>query len=140
MKTLAIFSGVVFLLLSCSDSNEDTSVREVLGIQTSSWNRGDIEGFMNTYWKSDSLMFIGKNGVVLGWKQTLENYKKGYPDTIAMGKLSFHIIQVRPLSEKYYFVAGKWALQRTAGDLSGHFTLLMEKIDGEWKIVADHSP
>jgi ketosteroid isomerase-like protein len=84
-------------------------------------------------------MFIGKNGVVLGWQSTLDNYKKGYPDTAAMGKLSFDIIQVKKLSPEYYFVVGKWMLKRTAGDLSGHYTLLMRKLKGQWKIIADHS-
>jgi ketosteroid isomerase-like protein len=94
---------------------------------------------MQTYWKSDSLLFIGKSGVTRGWLQTLNNYKKGYPDKEAMGQLSFDILEVRPLSSQYYFVVGKWMLQRTAGNLSGHYTLLMQKIRGEWKIVADHS-
>ena len=67
------------------------------------------------------------------------NYKKNYPDTTAMGKLSFDIISVKPLSSKYYQVVGKWHLKRTIGDLSGHYTLILEKIDGKWVIVSDHS-
>jgi ketosteroid isomerase-like protein len=98
-----------------------------------------VEGFMQTYWKSDSLMFIGKSGVVRGWQQTLDNYKKGYPDTAAMGKLSFDIIQVKPVSEEYAFVVGKWMLKRSIGDVSGHYTLLLRRMDGQWRIVADHS-
>jgi ketosteroid isomerase-like protein len=118
---------------------EEAAIRNLLNRQTLSWNSGDVEGFMQTYWKSDSLMFIGKNGVVWGWQQTLDNYKKGYPDTAAMGKLSFDILQVKPLAKDHYFVVGKWMLQRTAGDLSGHYTLLLRRIKGVWKIVADHS-
>ena len=84
-------------------------------------------------------MFIGKSGVTYGWKNTLENYKKNYPDTSAMGKLSFNIITVKKLSGEYYHVVGKWHLKRTIGDLSGHYTLLFKKIKGEWVIVSDHS-
>jgi hypothetical protein len=94
---------------------------------------------MQTYWKSDSLMFIGKSGVVWGWQQTLDNYKRGYPDTAAMGKLTFDIIQVKPLDKNHYFVVGKWMLKRSIGDIGGHYTLLMRRIRGQWKIVADHS-
>ena len=108
-------------------------------MQTESWNRGDIEGFMETYWKNDSLLFIGKNGVRRGWQETLNNYKRGYPDTAAMGKLSFDIIKVEKLSSRYYFVVGKWMLTRSIGNLSGHYNLLMKKIRGKWVIVADHS-
>ena len=136
-------TALLLLLLSSfvlqAQEKEDKAIRRLLTEQTASWNKGDIEGFMQTYWKSDSLMFIGKSGVTNGWQNTLNNYKKGYPDTAAMGKLSFDIIQVKPVSKEYAFVIGKWMLQRTAGDLSGHYTLLLRKIKGEWKIVADHS-
>lgn len=120
-------------------SKEETAIRQLLATQTQSWNRGDIEGFMQTYWNSDSLMFIGKSGVVRGWQQTLDNYRKGYPDTAAMGQLSFDIIEVRPLDPSNAFVVGKWMLKRSIGDVSGHYTLLLRRIKGQWKIVADHS-
>ena len=122
-----------------AQKDTETEIRRLLATQTESWNRGDVEGFMQTYWKSDSLMFIGKKGVVRGWQQTLDNYKKGYPDTAAMGKLSFDIVEVKPLSKEYAFVVGKWMLKRSIGDVSGHYTLLLRRIKGQWKIVADHS-
>lgn len=122
-----------------SQTGEEQSIRQLLKTQTESWNRGDIEGFMQTYWKSDSLMFIGKSGVHFGWQETSNNYKKGYPDTTAMGKLSFDIIAVKKLSPEYYYVVGKWMLKRTIGDLSGHYDLLLRKIKGRWHIIADHS-
>ena len=134
---------LAFILISftaiAQPKNEEKHIRGLLEKQTKSWNKGDVEGFMQTYLKSDSLMFIGKSGVVWGWQPTLENYKKSYPDTASMGQLSFDIIQVKPISKDHYFVVGKWMLQRTAGNLSGHYTLLLRKIKGEWKIVADHS-
>ena len=132
---------IAFLVFFSADaqSKQEKKIRELLSVQTESWNRGDIEGFMQTYWKNDSLMFIGKNGVKWGWQETFDNYKKGYPDSTAMGKLSFDIIKIEKLSKKYYFVVGKWMLKRSIGDLSGHYNLLLKKINGEWKIVADHS-
>lgn len=121
-------------------ANEDEiQVRQLLADQTQAWNRADIDSFMKTYWESDSLMFIGKNGVTYGWINTLNNYKKSYPDTTAMGKLSFDIISVKRLSFQYFHVIGKWYLQRSIGDLSGHYTLLLKKIKGRWVIIADHS-
>ena len=141
MKAKLLFFLVFFSIsfLSRAQSKDEQQIRRLLVTQTESWNRGDIEGFMQTYWKSDSLMFIGKSGVKWGWQQTLNNYKKSYPDTTAMGKLSFDILQVKKLSDEYYYVVGKWMLQRTIGDLSGHYDLLLRKIKGNWVIVADHS-
>lgn len=139
MRTKLLFLFMVISFISYAQSKEEKVIRQLLAAQTESWNRGNLEGFMQTYWKSDSLMFIGKSGVHFGWQETLDNYKKGYPDTTAMGKLSFDIITIKKLSPEYYYVVGKWMLKRTIGDLSGHYDLLVRKINGRWYIIADHS-
>ncbi len=133
---------VFFLLISSqvfSQSSDELKIREILENQDAAWNRGDIDGFMKGYWENDSLMFIGKSGVTYGWGNTLKNYKKGYPDTAAMGKLTFTLIQVKKLSKEYYHVTGKWFLKRSIGDIGGHYTLLFRKINGRWVIISDHS-
>lgn len=135
---LGIFSSAPFTNTYAQEGGEQ-QIRTLMQEQTTAWNQGNIIGFMQTYWRSDSLMFIGKSGLTYGWQATLDNYKKAYPDTAAMGKLNFNLLEFKPLSPILYFVVGKWHLQRTAGDLQGHFSLLIRKIKGEWKIVADHS-
>lgn len=116
-----------------------TRIKALMEQQTKAWNDGNLEGFMDTYWASDSLMFIGKKGITYGWQATLDNYKKSYPDKTAMGRLSFNLIEFKKLAADVYFVVGKWHLARTIGDLSGHFTIVLRNINGQWKIVADHS-
>lgn len=139
MKTWLLIAFIAFASTSLAQSREELQIRKVLTTQAGAWNRGDIEGFMQTYWKNDSLMFIGKNGVKKGWHETLNNYKKGYPDKTAMGELSFDLIKIKKLSPEYYYVVGKWMLKRSIGDLSGHFDLLLRKINGRWLIISDHS-
>ncbi|RYY59104.1 MAG: DUF4440 domain-containing protein [Chitinophagaceae bacterium] len=134
----------LLLLVACqltanAQKTDEQQVRDLLAAQTAAWNRGAIDSFMVGYWNNDSLMFIGKSGVTYGWKNTLDNYRKGYPDTTAMGKLRFDLISFRMLSTEYMQVVGKWNLTRSIGDLSGHFTLLLRKINGTWVIIADHS-
>ena len=94
---------------------------------------------MQGYWKSDSLLFVGKSGPKYGWKSTLENYKKSYPDDDAMGMLTFNIMQINIIDLKNAFVLGAWHLKREADDPQGYFTLWLKRIKGEWKIVADHT-
>ena len=139
MRNVFLLALLLASFAGFAQKGAETEIRRLLATQTDSWTRGDVEGFMQTYWKSDSLMFIGSKGVVRGWQQTLDNYKKGYPDTATMGKLSFDIIQIKPLSDEYAFVVGKWMLKRSIGDVSGHYTLLLRRMDGQWRIVADHS-
>ena len=136
-----------FLLLLClttaisraQGGRDEQEIRALMGRQTEAWNQGNIDAFMKGYWESDSLLFIGKSGVTHGYRNTLDNYKKNYSDTAKMGKLFFDILQVRKLSAGYYWVLGKWFLKRSVGDVGGHYTLLFQKIKGQWVIVADHS-
>ncbi len=140
MRKLILLITISFALTGIkAQSKDETIVRNVLETQRLAWNEGNVEKFMEGYWKNDSLMFIGKSGVTYGWQQTLDNYKKGYPDTAAMGKLIFNILEVKRLSVMYFFVVGKWHLTRSIGDVEGHFTLLFKKIKNKWVIVADHS-
>lgn len=140
MKKIPVL--LCFLLTTAwlaAQNADEKAIRAIMADQELAWNRGDLEGFMAGYWKSDSLKFIGSRGLTYGWQQTLDNYKRGYPDTDAMGKLKFTIISVEKLSGKSAYVIGKWHLARKAGDLSGHYTLLWKKLKGRWVIVADHS-
>ena len=141
MKT--IFTCIILLfagrVAAQQDAQDEQAIRRVMAEQEIAWNRADLEGFMQGYWKSDSLRFIGSRGLTYGWQPTLDNYKKSYPDAEAMGKLSFTILSVEILSPECAFVIGKWRLARAKDELSGHYTLLWRKIDGAWVIVADHS-
>lgn len=140
MRTLQfLLICTIFSFSSIAQSKDEQQVRAVLQDQMVCWNNGDLECYMNGYWHSDSLMFIGKSGITYGWEQTLNQYQKGYPDKAGMGVLNFNLIQVKRLSAIYFMVTGRWHLTRAAGDLEGSFTLLFRKIDKKWVIVSDHS-
>jgi ketosteroid isomerase-like protein len=139
-KSSLLLIAFIFICntLFCQDKDAQL-IKNALTEQLAAWNGRDIPRFMQTYWQSDSLAFIGKNGITYGWQKTLDNYKKGYPDTAAMGKLDFTILETKRLSAQYFFVIGKWHLTRSIGDVGGHFTLLFKKIKNKWLIVTDHS-
>lgn len=137
--------GLLFFLLLYSNlffaqsSNQDVKqVLDNMKIQETSWNDGNIQNFMNYYWKSDSLKFIGKKGITYGWQQTLDNYLKSYPDKATMGVLKFSIKEATQLSPESIYIIGSWDLQREK-PVGGYFTLLWKKIAGKWVIVADHT-
>ena len=139
MKIAFLFLVCLLSFSAIAQNTDEQQIRSVLDAQKNAWNAGDINRFMNTYWKNDSLLFIGKSGVTYGWQNTLNNYKKGYPDTSAMGKLDFDILHVNRISQTHYFVIGKWHLTRSIGNVGGHFSLLLRKVRKKWLIIADHS-
>ncbi|WP_461788424.1 YybH family protein [Pedobacter sp.] len=136
---------IFVLLIACTNvvfaqtAKDKTEILKVLENQRQAWNRGDMNDYMAGYWKSDSLLFVGKSGPTYGWQKTLDNYKKGYPDKTAMGFLTFGIKKVEFLAKDKAFVLGSWNLKRDKDEPKGYFTLLLSKIDGAWKVVVDHS-
>ncbi len=135
---------IIVIVLFCgihvfAQSRDETAILKMLEAQVAEWNKGNIDGYMKGYWDSDSLLFIGSKGPRYGYQATLKRYKEAYPDLAHMGTLTSVITSVQKLSGEYYFIVGKWALKRSAGDVDGSYTLLIKKINGEWVIVCDHS-
>lgn len=140
MKKIILFVLIITITISTKAQDKNIiAIKRMLSKQEAAWNTGNLENFMKGYWVNDSLLFIGKSGPKYGYQTTLENYKKGYPDTAHMGKFTSTILSIKRLSLDYYYVVGKWFLKRSVGDATGHYTLLIRKIKGEWVIVADHS-
>lgn len=144
MKTL--FSFIFIVLFTCSafarEQLSEVQKQTILNLfdkQIEAWNEGNLEKFMDTYWKSDKLIFIGSRGPSYGWQAALDNYKKGYPDKETMGHLGFKILEISKIDKKSVFVVGKFQVTRKSGDLKGHFSLVVQKIKGKWLIVSDHS-
>lgn len=138
MKKIVLFC-LMLLLSAFSFGQDKKAITNLLEKQRLAWNRGDFYGYMDGYWKSDSLVFVGKDGPKYGWKTTLENYKKNYPNDDAMGTLAFNIMQINIIDLKNAFVLGGWKLKREKDEPQGFFTLWLRRIKGEWKIVVDHS-
>ena len=136
MKKILLLS---LILLTAFCFGQEKEILKVLNAQKESWNSADIEGYMQGYHKSDSLMFIGAGKVSYGWQNTLTSYQKGYPTKEAMGILSFSNIKVKPLGRKYAFVTGKWEIQRAETELKGIFSLIFQKFNHGWKIISDHT-
>ena len=139
---IKFYLGIIFVLqcfVGFSQSAAEVEIRKVLANQTESWNRGDLENFMNGYWKNDSLTFVGKDGITYGYQNTLNNYKKNYANKDQMGSLHFKLLHINKLSDEYYQVIGQWHLFRKVGDVSGYFTVLFRKIQNKWLMVSDHS-
>jgi uncharacterized protein (TIGR02246 family) len=135
---VAILSLPVFLSSDASDE-----IEKLLTVQAQCWNEGDIDGFMQTYWKSEDLTFSGGGNTTRGWQATLDRYKKSYPKD-KMGQLTFDGLETTLLSDEAAMVLGRWHLsipQKEGDDIKkdGNFTLVLKKLEGEWKIIHDHS-
>lgn len=135
---------LIALLWACTawgaaaQDKNTAAIRRMMDEQVVQWNQGNTEGFMQGYWKSDSLTFIGSRGITRGWNTVLRNYQSSYSDPSLMGRLSFTDMEFDRLSPSCYRVTGSWHIEREK-PVSGWFTLIVKKIKKAWKIVYDHS-
>jgi len=141
--SLALFFVVLLSLSVMSQSDSQKAkiaddIRAVMNKQAVDWNRGDIPAFMEGYWKSEQLTFVSSR-VTKGWQQTLDNYKKSYPDQSAMGTLTFSDLEITVVSKTPPFVLGSWSLKREKDNPGGKFTLIFRKFKEGWRIVHDHT-
>jgi beta-aspartyl-peptidase (threonine type) len=124
-----------------SEEAAHAAVLKVLRDQEAAWNRGDLDGFMSGYWKSEELTFYSGDEVQHGWQATYDRYRKKYKaEGKEMGSLTFDQLHIDPTGPKNALVRGRWQLTfkdgKTAGGL---FTLLFRQEQQGWCVVHDHT-
>ncbi len=137
--SICVLVLLFFVNTGIAQNKDEREITAMLSAQVAQWNKGSVDGYMKGYWENDSLLFIGSSGPRYGYRATLKRYKEAYPDAAHMGTLTSVVKSMERLSPEYYFIVGTWALKRSAGDVSGSYTLLLRKIKGRWVIVCDHS-
>lgn len=124
----------------------DAPIREanepvaVLIAQQEAWNRGDLEGYMAGYLRSDELVFTSGGNVRRGWQETHDKYKAKYgSDPSTMGKLAFDILGVQSLGDEGAIVLGRWKLTDTPNAGGGVFSVALRKTPDGWRVIHDHT-
>ena len=136
-----LVAAVAVASVAAAEEPAATAARSVLDAQVGAWNRGDLERFMATYWRSPDLVFCSGATVTKGWDETFARYRKRYQsEGREMGPLRFDAIEVIPLGEDAALARGAWRLHMADGrEPHGLFTLLLRRLDGTWRIVHDHT-
>jgi len=119
--------------------DDEADIRAVMDTQVAAWNVGDVDTFMQSYWKSDETVFVGAKGLVRGYQAVLARYHRDYPDRKAMGRLTFSNLEIHMVCADAAFVIGQFHLQRESDEPEGIFTLDFRKFPEGWRIVADHT-
>ena len=116
------------------------AIRRVLDRQVEAWNRRDLEGFMEGYWKSSDLTFYSGGTTVSGWEETLARYRNRYQSAgNEMGKLEVLDLKIEVLGPHAAFVRGRFHLKMSSGESGGLFTLTFRRFAAGWKIIHDHT-
>jgi uncharacterized protein (TIGR02246 family) len=121
------------------DAKTIAAIRAVLDAQTAAWNRGDVEGFMDGYARSDEIVFVSGDTLTHGWQTVLDRYKKGYDTREKMGTLTFSELEIKVIGKDAAVATGRWQLTREKDTPHGRFTLIFRRRAEGWRIVHDHT-
>lgn len=140
MKKISIIIVILLTLpqISFQASKNTTEILSILEQQKKLWNEGNIEGFMEYYWNSESFTFQSGNNRLQGWKKLLSRYKRNYP-TGNMGTLDFTDLMIKVLSDDFAFAIGRWKLTQKDSSPEGLFSLIFQRMSDGWKIIHDHT-
>lgn len=114
-------------------------IRASLMAQAAAWNEGDLNGFMDGYWKSDNLKFVSGVNITKGWDATMKRYRDRYGGGEGLGQLSFDNIDVKMVTDDVAVATGRFNLAGSDTSSSGVFSLVMRRDGGAWRIVHDHT-
>src|SRR3954468_2175543 len=133
---LAVASGSV---LATQKDPAETEIRAVMNTQVAAWNRGDIDGFMDGYVRSDKLEFVSGGKVTRGWQTVRDRYHRKYTSREKMGRLTFSDIKYNFLNARHVMVLGRWSLRRKNDNPHGSFELIFRRQPEGWRIVHDQT-
>jgi len=122
-----------------SNTKSIEAIRAVLEAQRDAWNKGDVDGYMDGYDRSESTVFVSGDSVRHGWQTVRDHYKKSYDTREKMGQLTFSDLEFTLLGKDHVSVVGRWLLKRTSDEPHGRFTLIFKKTNKGWRIIHDHT-
>jgi ketosteroid isomerase-like protein len=138
---IAAFGGAAFGGDGAGTEEGSAAIRQLLEGQAEDWNRGDLDRFLEGYWRSPELVFQSGGDRQKGWEAVRARYRKRYQEEgKVMGRLAFSELDVFPLGPEGAFARGRWQLTMPDGTRPGGlFTLVLRKFPEGWRIVHDHT-
>lgn len=131
-------------LAACAGGTEEalrTEIEAMLARSARDWNRGDLAGFMSDYARDSLTSYVSGGRVLYGWQALHDRYQAVY---FAPGRsrdsLGFEDVAARSLGRRFAYATARFKLlRRDSLVASGPFTLVLERRNGRWLILHDHT-
>lgn len=142
LRSVFVIAFLIFVnSVAFSQPKDVKDIIALMRTEEETWNRGDIEGYVNLYAPGDStrMIYNGGTGVTRGKDSILAFYKKYWPKE-RMGQLTLQHDSIEKISDEYYYVSGFFTVSYPSRDpVKGRFSGLVKKIKGKWYLYTDHS-
>lgn len=115
-------------------------VEETLAGAAAAWNAGDLDAFMGDYERVSTTTYVGAAGLLQGYDAIRARYAPAFEPGAERDSLRFEDLQVRPLGSRHALVLARYVLHRDGEVVSsGPFTLVLQRVEGRWRIIHDHT-
>ena len=127
--------------ISAAERNEiEAAIRDVFEAGCTAWNRGDLDGYLASYWDSDRTIWISNGSLTRGRNAIEAAYRSRFQNPQQVGKLTVTELEIDLLTPGDATAFGRWSLVMDNDRSStGFFTVQLKKIDTAWLFVSDHS-
>ena len=117
----------------------EIAIRHVFEAGCTAWNRGDLDGYLASYWDSDKTIWVSSGALTRGNKAIVASYKARFSTPSRMGKLTLLELEIDVLTTEDAIAFGRWMLVVDNDSSTGFFTVQLRKIESTWLFVTDHS-
>lgn len=126
--------------ISVTESKKaEDAIRKVFEAGCTAWNRGDLDGYLASYWDSDKTLWISNGSLRRGREAIAAAYKARFSMPQQMGQLTVADLEIDVLTPTDAVAFGRWMLILDNEASKGFFTVQLRKIAGTWLFVSDHS-
>jgi uncharacterized protein (TIGR02246 family) len=115
------------------------AIRRVFEDGCAAWNRGDLDGYLASYWDSNKTRWVSGGSLIRGKNAIATAYKARFSTSRPMGKLTVDELEIEVLTRMDVIAFGRWMLLIDNQASKGFFTVQLRNIEDTWLFVADHS-
>jgi uncharacterized protein (TIGR02246 family) len=103
------------------------------------WNRHDLDGYLDSFWRSDALVVVVEGETVHGWDLLSKALHTGYPNPSEMGVLTLDRAQVQMLAPDFAEVLTWDTISFAKKKEFGTSTIVMKRLPEGWRVVLMHT-
>jgi limonene-1,2-epoxide hydrolase len=126
--------------LAAKAAGTEETIRQLTAKLQTDWNAGDMEAYLDAYWKSEQMSLMFGNQAVRGWQALADLFRGSWTTEEAMGDFSASNIVVVPISSDTVISSGAFTHVFPDETADGSFTHVWKQLeDGQWRIAHEHT-
>jgi hypothetical protein len=119
--------------------SEEDEIRDIIREESRCWNEHDLNGYMNLFWRSPSLVAMIDGKQLMGWDKLMSAYRDGYTDSSKMGFVALERIATQRLESDLFLALSWFTIHQETGDHPAADSIILRRFPEGWKIVSVHS-